>query len=87
MNYKATYGGVSIYGTIISFYNLLFAGGSGTVTVTGVVWVVLPCAIDASHGGLARQHLNLSMPMDVHCAGVLHCIHLPFMLWARAFAC
>lgn len=36
MNVSATYGGVSSYGTLLSFYNVLLAAGSGTVTQTGV---------------------------------------------------
>lgn len=32
---KSTFGGVSSYGTLLSFYNVYLCGGSGTVTLTG----------------------------------------------------
>jgi hypothetical protein len=35
MNVKSTFGGVSSYGTLLSWYNVYLAGGSGTVTLTG----------------------------------------------------
>jgi hypothetical protein len=35
MNVKSTYGGVSNYGTLASFYNVFLVAGSGTVTLTG----------------------------------------------------
>lgn len=35
MNVNATYGGVSTYGSLISFFSVLLAAGSGTVTLTG----------------------------------------------------
>ncbi len=35
MNYRNGFGGLSSYGSVVSFYNILFGAGSGTITVNG----------------------------------------------------
>jgi len=52
MNVKAGFGGVSNYGTVLSFFDLIFAAGSGTVTLDGSPLGSIADQLVVNSGGL-----------------------------------
>lgn len=62
MNVKSTYGGVSVYGSVISFFNIIICAGSGAVTLTG-------SSIGSVSDNLAIQAGGVLVPAGVPAPG------------------